>query len=60
MEEKIVDSREVVSLFKTRKENWSLAKKEIERIHPYEVPCIIKLEAEANPEYEKWIKAETR
>jgi len=27
----------------------------VERIHPYEVPCIVKWEVEANVSYEKWI-----
>jgi periplasmic divalent cation tolerance protein len=48
---------EWVALLKTIPENWESVKGEIARLHPYEVPCIIKIEAEANPEYESWIRA---
>jgi periplasmic divalent cation tolerance protein len=57
---KLEDTREVVTLVKTRKENWQMVKSEVEKIHPYEVPCIMKLSAEANADYEKWIMNETR
>ncbi len=48
---------EWVALLKTVPENWEKVKTEIIRLHPYEVPCIIKIEVEANPEYESWIRA---
>ncbi len=51
---------EYVSIFKTRREFWNLVKKEIESIHPYDVPCIMKIEVEANDAYEKWIFSETK
>ena len=57
---KIENSKEVVSLLKTKKENWKKVKDEVEKIHPYETPCIIKIEVEANEEYAKWIKKETK
>ena len=53
------NANEVVSLLKTRKGNWNKVKSEIERIHPYEVPCITKLEVEANESYENWIRKES-
>lgn len=57
---KIENSDEIVSLLKTRKENWEKIKKEIKKIHPYETPCIIKINAEANGDYESWINEETK
>ncbi|HEB61807.1 MAG TPA: divalent-cation tolerance protein CutA [Bacteroidetes bacterium] len=51
---------EFVSVLKTRKENWKIVKKEIEKIHPYDVPCIMKIEVEANEKYENWIFNETK
>ena len=51
---------EYVSVLKTRKEYWETVKSEIEMIHPYDVPCIIKIEVEANSEYENWIFKETK
>ena len=56
---KIEDAKEYVSLLKTRKENWNKVKLEIKRVHPYETPCILKIEVEANEDYEKWVNSET-
>lgn len=51
----IENDDEYVSIVKTIPELWEVLQKEIKEIHPYDVPCIMKLEAEANVEYEKWI-----
>lgn len=56
---KIENSNEVVSIVKTKKENWEKVRNEVKKIHPYEVPCIMKFEVEANKEYEEWINKET-
>jgi periplasmic divalent cation tolerance protein len=56
---KIENGKEIVSLLKTKKENWMKVKKEIEKNHPYETPCIMKIEVESNADYAKWIKDET-
>ena len=50
---------EVVTLFKTSKKLYKTVEKEIEEVHPYEIPCIIKFEVEANESYEKWIEEQT-
>ena len=52
----IQSENEWVSIVKTIRENWDPLKKEIEKIHPYEIPCIMKFEVEANNSYEEWIK----
>ncbi len=57
---KIENTNEIVSLLKTRKENWSKVKEEIEKLHPYETPCIMRIEVEANEKYEAWIRSETK
>jgi len=56
---KVENSEEIVSLLKTKKENWEKVKSEIQKIHPYETPCIIKMDVEANEDYESWINRET-
>lgn len=56
---KIESSEEIVSLLKTRTENWEKVKNEVMKIHPYETPCIIKMSVKANDAYESWIKKET-
>jgi periplasmic divalent cation tolerance protein len=57
--EKIENAKEVVLILKTRKENFEKVKKEIKKIHPYSLPCIIKFDVEANEDFENWIKKET-
>ncbi len=57
---KIEHSPEIVTILKTKKENWDKVKSEIEQIHPYETPCIMKITVEANKEYEQWISKETK
>jgi periplasmic divalent cation tolerance protein len=57
---KIANDKEIVALLKTKKENWVKVKKEAAKMHPYEVPCIIKLNVSANKEYEKWVKKSTK
>ncbi|NTU99020.1 divalent-cation tolerance protein CutA [Candidatus Falkowbacteria bacterium] len=53
---KIENAKEVVTLVKTSKKNWNKVKSEVKKIHPYDTPCIIRMEATANADYEKWIK----
>ena len=55
----IENTEEVVSLLKTKKENFELVRDEILKIHPYETPCVLKLEAEVNDSYGQWILDET-
>lgn len=50
---------EWVALLKTRLSYWERIEAEIVKIHPYETPCIIKMEVEANAAYEEWIESET-
>ncbi len=55
----IESDREIVSLLKTRSESWEKVRAEIEKIHPYDIPCIIKIDVQANKKYEEWIYDET-
>ena len=54
------DDQEWVAIVKTTHERWPTLKSRVEEIHPYEVPCIMKIEVEANEKYEAWIHAQTR
>ena len=56
----ISGSEEIVSVVKTKKVNWAKIKKEVGKIHPYKIPCIVKIEAEANEAYAKWVGKEVR
>lgn len=50
---------EWVSLLKTRLELESALEQAIQALHPYEVPCIMRLEVRANEAYEKWVEEST-
>lgn len=56
----IETGEEIVSLMKTRKDNWKVLKQKIESWHNYQTPCIMRFEVEANDDFEKWIKEETK
>ena len=53
---KILEEKEFVLIAKTEGRNYSKIIKEVEKIHPYKVPCIIKIPVRANGKYDKWIK----
>lgn len=57
---KINNTKEYVALVKTKKANVGKIKKEVERIHSYECPCIIRFDASANEKFEKWVMSEIR
>ena len=57
-EGKLTKVDEVGALLKTKKENWEGIKNEIEKVHSYKIPCIIKFEVESNKSYADWIKEE--
>ncbi len=55
---KIQEDNEVVVIAKTKDSNYDKVKGEVKKIHSYDVPCILKIKAEANEEYRKWIEKE--
>ena len=57
---KIESGKEVVSIVKTKSSNWAKIKSAVTKLHPYEVPCIMKMDVEANKSYEEWINGEVK
>ncbi len=57
-EGEIYEDAEYVLICKTIEDNFGKIKEEVENIHPYSTPCIIKISAEANEKYLKWLKGE--
>lgn len=47
---------EWVSVVKTTRALEAAVEAEVLKIHPYEMPCIMRFEARANADYEKWIE----
>ena len=54
-EGEIKNEEEVVSLFKTVRENWTLVKERIEAIHPYDVPAIMRYDVVSTDDYLRWM-----
>ena len=55
-EEKIENRGEYLALFKTTKKNQPTLKKELKKLHPYDVPEIAEINVESvNQPYMKWI-----
>lgn len=57
---KIAEVDEIIVFLNTKKDNWEKVKSEVKKTHPYKVPCIAKINAEANEEYEEWVNRETQ
>jgi len=57
---KIEKAKEWVVIVKTLEKNYERIKKEIKNIHPYSVPCILKIKVEANKEYLNWLNKEIK
>ncbi|HHB77627.1 MAG TPA: divalent-cation tolerance protein CutA [Saprospiraceae bacterium] len=56
----IAQENEWVALVKTTKTNWIRLKEKVSQIHPYDIPCIMKIDVEANEAYEQWIRQSVR
>jgi len=52
---KVKEESEFVLFLKTLKEKFDEIKKEITRVHSYEIPCICLLDSECNDVFEKWV-----
>jgi len=56
----IAAEKEVVMIAKTTDRNHKEAEKEIKKIHSYDVPCIIRINADANKEYLSWLEGKVK
>lgn len=57
---KMADETECQLIVKTLEKHYEEIVKEIEKIHSYSIPCIIKIKAEANNKYFNWLKNEVK
>ena len=57
-QERVAKDREAVLIAKTIEKKFESAKKEIERMHPYKIPCIVKIPVLANKKYFNWAERE--
>ncbi len=56
---KIEREGEFVALVKTQTKHWETLEKMVTQKHPYDTPCIMRMEVAANQKYEQWIIDET-
>lgn len=54
----IADDKEWVLIAKTPAERVEEVRKEIIRIHPFETPCVLKIDVDPNEKYLEWIRSE--
>ena len=52
---KLQKEKEFVVIAKTINRNYKLIIKEIEKVHSYDCPCIIKIPIRANEKYKQWL-----
>ena len=57
---KIVSENENAIIAKTSNKNFKKAAAEVKKLHSYEIPCILRINAAANKEYKEWAKKEMR
>lgn len=56
----IKDESEHVVIAKTAEAKYEEVKKEVEEIHPYDVPCITKVPVSPNQAFSDWIEDEVQ
>lgn len=55
---KIAKENETVIIAKTNRKNFNKIADEVKKLHSYSTPCILRMEAAANKDYEAWAKKE--
>ena len=56
----VQSEEEWISVLQTSDANWTELKQRVANLHSYEVPCIIRMQAEANQSYEQWVEDTTQ
>jgi len=59
-EGKIAEEKEFVLIAKTLEENFEKVKIEVEKIHSYKIPCIVKIPVSSNEKYFQWLSKEVK
>ena len=57
---RIRQEKEVVIILKTLSSKSLAVKKEIEKMHPYETPCITLIPVKPNKKYARWLQEQVR
>ena len=59
-EGKTIEEPEIYAFMKSQESRWEEIKAEIEQIHPFDVPCIVRFDVDSIPSYRDWVKGETQ
>ena len=59
-EGKIAEEKKFVLIAKTLEENFEKVKIEVEKIHSYKIPCIVKIPVSSNEKYFQWLSKEVK
>ncbi|KHO48464.1 MAG: periplasmic divalent cation tolerance protein [archaeon GW2011_AR5] len=54
---KIAEEKEFVLVLKTKNRNYAKIAREVENMHSYDIPCIIKIPIKANKKYGEWLES---
>lgn len=57
---RIADEKEFVLIVKTNGNNFEKVKNEVEKVHSYTIPCIVKIPVSSNKKYFDWLKSEIK
>lgn len=56
----IENHTEEIIIAKTNNKNFNKVVAEVKKVHSYKIPCILKINAKGNKDYEKWANKELR
>lgn len=59
-EGKLADEKEFILIGKTTEDKYEAIKEEVDKIHSYTTPCIIKIPIQANEKYAGWLLSELK
>ncbi len=59
-EGEIADENEFVLIAKTMEANFEKVKNEVEKIHSYTCPCVIRIPVSSNEKYFDWLRSEVK
>ena len=57
---KIINDNENIIIAKTTNKNFKKVEQDVKRLHSYEIPCILKIDAKVNKDYETWVNKEMK
>ncbi len=57
---RIVNDNENVIIAKTNNRNFKKLEAEVKKLHSYEVPCILRINATVNKDYKQWAEKEMK